>query len=85
MALLENISAMPRSMKGCGIIDLKGYFKKQMHGYSSYLRRLLLKMIDTNYKKRPTFEDLLCSNIEENSLSKGKIINEMKLKRSNSV
>jgi len=57
---------MPRSMKKCGFSEIKIYFKKQMPGYSSYLRRLLLRMISKNYNKRPTFEELLYSNIEQN-------------------
>ena len=36
-----------------------------MHGYSSYLKRLLPRMIGKNSKSRPTFDELLGLNIQE--------------------
>jgi hypothetical protein len=35
---------------------IKNYVKKYLHGYSSYLKRLLLRMIDRNSKNRPSFD-----------------------------
>lgn len=75
---------MPGYLKNKEISEVKGHFKKYVQGYSSYLKRLLLKMIEKNYKKRPSFDEILCSNIDEDLSSRDKLNNEFRLKRSNS-
>lgn len=73
MSILENITSMPLYMRNHSINEVRAYFKKSIQGYSSYLKRLLLRMIEKNYKKRPTFEEILCSNIDESLSSKEKL------------
>jgi serine/threonine protein kinase len=75
---------MPAYMKNHSMNEINAFFKKQVHGYSSYLKRLLLRMIEKNYKKRPSFDEILCSNIDQIISTKEKLNNEFKLKRSNS-
>jgi hypothetical protein len=65
MSIIENIVALPSSVKSAGYTAIKNYVKKHMHGYSSYLKRLLLRMIGKNSKNRPTFDELLGLNIQE--------------------
>lgn len=75
---------MPGYLKNKEVNEVKGHFKKHVQGYSSYLKRLLLRMIEKNYKKRPSFDEIFCSNIDEDLSSREKLNNEFKLKRSNS-
>ncbi len=75
MCILENITSMPDYMKNHSMGDVKMYFMKQVHGYSSFLKRLLLRMVDNNYKKRPTFDEVLCSNMEDAQYEKDKVKN----------